>query len=99
MSLVKHWGYSKDLVLENLRGLAAANPKISLISEEKIVVYNDSLQSQGSKNINHIMVISGGGAGHEPLHAGFFGINALDAAVSGSIFASPSAKQIFAAIK
>ncbi|CUM48366.1 unnamed protein product [Debaryomyces tyrocola] len=45
------------------------------------------------------MVISGGGAGHEPLYAGFVGINALDAAVSGSIFASPSPKQSFAAIK
>lgn len=99
MSLAKHWGYSKDLVLENLKGLAAANPKISLIPAEKTVVYNDSLQSKGNKNINRIMVISGGGSGHEPLHAGFVGVNALDAAVSGSIFASPSAKQIFATIK
>lgn len=99
MSLAKHWGYSKDLVLESLKGLTAANPKISLIPAEKTVVYNDSLQSKGNKNSNHIMVISGGGAGHEPLHAGFVGVNALDAAVSGSIFASPSAKQIFAAIK
>lgn len=97
MSLTKHWGYSKDLVLENLKGLASANPKISLLPSEKIVVYNESLQ--GNKNSERIMVISGGGAGHEPLHSGFVGSNLLDAAVNGSIFASPSAKQIFAAIK
>lgn len=99
MSLAKHWGYSKDLALENLKGLAAANPRISLIPTEKTVVYNDSLQSKGNKNSERIMLISGGGAGHEPLHAGFVGSNLLDAAVSGSIFASPSSKQIFAAIK
>lgn len=45
-----------------------------------------------------VMVVSGGGSGHEPLHAGFVGDSLLDAAVCGSIFASPSVKQILAGI-
>ena len=52
------------------------------------VVYNP--QHPGSK----VAVISGGGAGHEPAQAGFVGKGMLAAAVSGDIFASPSAAQI-----
>lgn len=89
----KHWKYPKndDLVLSSLRGLAAANPSIRVIPSEK-VVYRP-LQSK------KVAIISGGGAGHEPLHLGFVGSNLLDAAVSGAIFASPSTKQIMAAVK
>ena len=39
-------------------------------------------------------LISGGGAGHEPSFAGFVGHGLLDAAVSGTVFASPSAEQV-----
>ena len=42
----------------------------------------------------HVAVISGGGAGHEPAHAGFIGQGMLTAAVSGNVFASPSASQV-----
>lgn len=48
---------------------------------------------------NKVAVISGGGAGHEPLHAGFVGKGMLDAAVSGNIFLSPSPDRIGTAIK
>jgi hypothetical protein len=41
-----------------------------------------------------VVIISGGGSGHEPAHAGFVGEGLLDAAVCGSIFASPNVKQI-----
>jgi dihydroxyacetone kinase len=41
-----------------------------------------------------VAIISGGGAGHEPGHAGVIGKGMLTAAVSGEIFASPSASQI-----
>lgn len=95
MTLAKHWNYNKDedIVVTQLRGLIASNPYINLIPSEK-VVYNP--HSDTSKKI---AIISGGGAGHEPLHGGFVGENLLDAAVSGAIFASPSTKQIMAAIK
>ncbi|MER8848445.1 MULTISPECIES: dihydroxyacetone kinase subunit DhaK [Mesorhizobium] len=46
-----------------------------------------------------VAVVSGGGAGHEPSHAGFVGMGMLTAAVSGEIFASPSVKAVLAAIR
>ena len=46
-----------------------------------------------------VSVVSGGGAGHEPSHAGFVGMGMLTAAVSGEIFASPSVEAVLAAIR
>ncbi len=46
----------------------------------------------------HVAVVSGGGAGHEPAHAGFVGEGLLTAAVCGEIFASPSVEAVLAAI-
>lgn len=91
----KHWKYpaDQDLVLTSLRGLVATNPTVSLIASER-VVYNPTTLLQ-----KKVAVISGGGAGHEPLHAGYVGDNLLDAAVSGAIFASPSTRQIMAAVR
>lgn len=48
---------------------------------------------------NKVAVISGGGAGHEPSHAGFVGQGMLSAAVSGPVFTSPAPDQILEAIK
>lgn len=95
MTLAKHWKYGtdEDLTLTHLRGLAASNPTVSLIPLEKV------LFSKNSDTKSKVTLISGGGGGHEPLHAGYVGDNLLDAAVSGSIFASPSTKQIMAAVK
>ncbi|CAN3364774.1 dihydroxyacetone kinase 1 [Diutina catenulata] len=92
MTLSKHWNYAdKDLVVANLQGLVRANPSLSLIESEKVVFRKPSADK--------VAIISGGGAGHEPLHGGYVGSNLLDAAVSGSIFASPATRQIMAAIK
>ncbi|TPL84299.1 dihydroxyacetone kinase subunit DhaK [Mesorhizobium sp. B2-3-12] len=46
-----------------------------------------------------VSVVSGGGAGHEPSHAGFVGKGMLTAAVSGEIFASPSVEAVLAGIR
>jgi ATP-dependent dihydroxyacetone kinase len=46
-----------------------------------------------------VAIISGGGAGHEPSHAGFVGAGMLTAAVSGELFASPSVAAVLAAIR
>src|ERR1700753_3950583 len=48
--------------------------------------------------VGQVALISGGGAGHEPTHAGFVGPGLLTAAVSGEIFASPSVEAVLAAI-
>jgi len=47
---------------------------------------------------NKVAVVSGGGAGHEPAHAGFVGQGMLAGAVSGEIFASPSVEAVLACI-
>lgn len=44
-------------------------------------------------------IVSGGGSGHEPTHAGYVGKGMLSAAVCGQIFTSPTPDQIYAAIK
>ncbi|XP_032823248.2 triokinase/FMN cyclase [Petromyzon marinus] len=46
-----------------------------------------------------VAVISGGGAGHEPAHAGFVGVGMLSAAVSGHVFASPAPSAVLAAVR
>ena len=46
-----------------------------------------------------VAVISGGGAGHEPAHAGYIGAGMLHAAVSGDVFTSPSVDAVLAAIR
>jgi triose/dihydroxyacetone kinase / FAD-AMP lyase (cyclizing) len=45
-----------------------------------------------------VLLISGGGSGHEPAYAGYLGEGMLDIAVAGNIFASPSAKQVGAGL-
>lgn len=57
----------------------------------KVVVRSDWDRSR-------VAVLSGGGAGHEPAHAGFVGDGMLTAAVCGEIFASPSVDAVLAAI-
>lgn len=52
-----------------------------------------------SHNQDHVSIISGGGAGHEPAWAGYVGTNMLAASASGPIFASPSTKQVLSAIE
>ncbi|HZY73952.1 MAG TPA: dihydroxyacetone kinase subunit DhaL, partial [Edaphobacter sp.] len=46
-----------------------------------------------------VALISGGGSGHEPAHAGYVGMGMLSAAISGEVFTSPSSDSVFAAIQ
>jgi dihydroxyacetone kinase len=57
----------------------------------KVLVRTDADRS-------HVALVSGGGAGHEPAHAGFVGAGMLTAAVCGEIFASPSVDAVLAGI-
>jgi phosphoenolpyruvate---glycerone phosphotransferase subunit DhaK len=78
-----------DTVLEeSLDGFAAAHADI--------VVLGDDYEFIRRKNIKKkkVALISGGGAGHEPLHAGFVGYGMLDAACPGQIFTSPTPNQM-----
>ncbi|RKS85076.1 homodimeric dihydroxyacetone kinase [Orbus hercynius] len=80
------------LVLEMCQGIVAANPKLELMTKYKVI-------KKRHIDRNKVTLISGGGSGHEPAHAGFIGQGMLDAAVCGDIFASPSQIQIYQAIK
>lgn len=46
-----------------------------------------------------MILLSGGGSGHEPAHTGYVGEGMLDVVVAGNVFASPSASQILAGVK
>ena len=82
-----------DVVSEALMGMQAAYPD-KLVYTPKMEVI-----SRKEKKMDKVAVISGGGAGHEPLHAGFVGKGMLDAAISGNVFSSPSPDRIGSAIE
>ncbi|GLB39179.1 putative dak2 [Lyophyllum shimeji] len=102
MSTKHVFNSTDDLVLRSLRGAVALNPSLKLHSASKSVYVAlgvDPLAIQTrSASYPAVAVISGGGAGHEPAHAGYTGRGMLAASVSGDVFASPSAKQIFQTI-
>ncbi|KAF3278230.1 hypothetical protein TWF970_004681 [Orbilia oligospora] len=93
MVLGKHFiGDIKSPVERALKCLLEVNPGLGLIESHK-VIYNRSGKT------DKVLLISGGGSGHEPAHAGFVGNGMLDIAVAGDIFASPSAAQILVGLK
>ncbi len=78
-----------DTVLEeSLDGFAAAHADIVVLGEDYEFIRRKSVKK------GKVALISGGGAGHEPLHAGFVGFGMLDAACPGQIFTSPTPNQM-----
>ena len=82
----------ETVVIEMCNGIALANPDLEFIQKFKIIKKKEI-------NKNKVSLISGGGSGHEPAHAGFVGKGMLDAAICGDVFASPSQIQIYQGIK
>nr|WP_232242950.1 dihydroxyacetone kinase subunit DhaK [Paenibacillus sp. GSMTC-2017] len=82
----------ENLVLEMCNGMVLAHPELEFLKKYKII-------KKKAINENKVSLISGGGSGHEPAHAGLVGKGMLDAAVCGDVFASPSQIQIYQAIK
>jgi dihydroxyacetone kinase-like protein len=81
-----------DTILsESLDGFAAAHADLVTLGPERKFVRRAQL-SPGK-----VALISGGGSGHEPLHAGFVGYGMLDAACPGQVFTSPTPDQMTAA--
>jgi dihydroxyacetone kinase len=83
------------VVEEMLQGLAILYPGLIRLSGHRVMVRADAEQIRDQQ----IAVISGGGSGHEPAHAGYIGDGMLSAAVAGEVFTSPSSDSVFAAIK
>ncbi|MDZ5309450.1 dihydroxyacetone kinase subunit DhaK [Corynebacterium diphtheriae] len=81
-----------DVVAETIAGFVAAHKDVVTSSGQ--FVERAEPKAQGK-----VGIISGGGSGHEPLHAGFVGYGMLDAAVPGPVFTSPTPDPIVAATK
>lgn len=95
---MKHFFNSKDkIVTEAIDGLLLTSApgklaRLDTYPDIKVVIRADWDKSK-------VAIVSGGGAGHEPSHAGFVGAGMLTAAVSGEIFASPSVDAVLTAIR
>ncbi|WP_433940833.1 dihydroxyacetone kinase subunit DhaK [Paenibacillus lautus] len=82
----------ETLVREMCNGLVLAHPELTFDPKYKVISKKEIDQGK-------VTLISGGGSGHEPAHAGFVGAGMLDAAVCGDVFASPSQIQVYQAIR
>jgi phosphoenolpyruvate---glycerone phosphotransferase subunit DhaK len=82
-----------NIVADALRGVGAAHREQRVDLQNKIVYRGDAPKT------GKVGLISGGGSGHEPLHAGFVGVGMLDAACAGEVFTSPVPDQMVEATK
>ena len=85
----------RQVVREMLEGLVDVTPGLALLETEDVVI-RDDIPAPAQRQV---AVISGGGAGHEPAHAGYVGAGMLHAAVVGDVFTSPSVDAVLAAIQ
>jgi dihydroxyacetone kinase-like protein len=82
-----------DTVLaESLDGFAAAHADIVTLGADRLFLRRKTLKP------GKVALLSGGGSGHEPLHAGFVGHGMLDGACPGQVFTSPTPDQMAAAV-
>jgi len=85
----------EDIVQEAIDGLIATSggriARLDGYPHIRVVLRNDWDRSR-------VALVSGGGSGHEPAHAGFVGPGMLTAAVCGDVFASPSVDAVLAGI-
>ncbi|UIP58573.1 dihydroxyacetone kinase subunit DhaK [Agromyces marinus] len=84
----------KRVVDESVAGFGLAHADLVRVETDPIHVVRGDAPVAGK-----VGLVSGGGSGHEPLHAGFVGPGMLDAAVPGAVFTSPTPDPILAATK
>ena len=82
-----------DVVMESVKGFCAAHGDIVTMGDDAKFVRRANLVD------GKVALISGGGSGHEPLHAGFVGHGMLDAVCPGAVFTSPTPDQMVAAVQ
>lgn len=81
----------QNIIEEMLNGIVKSYPSlVHRVDDSRVVAKNDAMKQVG--------LVSGGGSGHEPAHAGFVGKGMLSAAVLGDVFTSPTPDQIEIAI-
>lgn len=81
-----------DILIEALNGFSVAHGDLVRLHPSPVFVRRADDTASGK-----VALISGGGSGHEPLHAGFVGKGMLDAACPGAVFTSPTPDQMMAA--
>lgn len=84
-----------DVIEDYISGLVAASPHLARVDGWPVVVRTPTER----KGDDLVALVSGGGSGHEPAHAGYVGHGMLDAAVLGPVFTSPSVDAVHAAIR
>lgn len=85
----------RSVVREMLEGQVGLTGEQALLADENVVLRADL----GPVETRQVAVISGGGSGHEPAHAGYVGAGMLHAAVAGDVFTSPPTDAVLAAIR
>jgi dihydroxyacetone kinase len=85
----------ENVVEEMLQGLVVLYPGCIRLPGHKVLIRSDAAQARQEE----VAILSGGGSGHEPAHAGYIGAGMLSAAVAGEVFTSPSSDSVFAAIQ
>lgn len=83
------------VVDDMLDGLVRMHVSWARLSGQNVLLRSDSEDVREQQ----VALISGGGSGHEPAHAGYVGAGMLSAAVAGEVFTSPSTNSVFAAIQ
>jgi ATP-dependent dihydroxyacetone kinase len=85
----------RQVVREMLEGQVDLCPGQALLDGEDVIIQAD-LPPPASRGV---AVLSGGGSGHEPAHAGYVGAGMLTGAIAGDVFTSPSVDAVLAAIR
>jgi dihydroxyacetone kinase len=85
----------RRVVREMLEGLCDLHPGLALLESEEVVVRAGLPPPEARP----VAVLSGGGAGHEPAHAGYVGPGLLAGAIAGDVFTSPSVDAVLAGIR
>ncbi|MFE6169775.1 dihydroxyacetone kinase subunit DhaK [Viridibacillus arvi] len=82
----------EQVLVDMLAGYKLVHDDVTFLEDTHVI-------TRAQFTSDKVGIISGGGSGHEPAHAGFVGLGMLDAAVCGHVFTSPTPDQVFSAIK
>ena len=83
----------RHVVRDMLEGTVARSPGLALLDTENVVV------RRGADGARQVAILSGGGSGHEPAHAGYVGEGLLTTAIAGDVFTSPSVDAVLAGLR
>ncbi|KQT63306.1 MULTISPECIES: dihydroxyacetone kinase subunit DhaL [unclassified Aureimonas] len=84
------------VVDEMIEGIVLSHEGLAVLSGHRVILRSDV---EALRRSGKVAIVSGGGSGHEPAHAGYVGEGMLTAAVCGDVFTSPSTDAVLAAIR